>query len=258
MTHSTIRRTTLLAATFVIGLAGCDRQEGTASQQSTTSPTTELPQGGVPAPASRTATEITTRDAPATIAADVASLKAPAQAAVLRAIDQRIVDEARLAERTSRTPAIQRLAHELVRLHRDEMSSQKAIFTRMHVWPVASLASREIEGDEEGGLQAMRGLSGHALDREFLVEEIRSHAQGVEVTDRMFPGLEGSELQAEVLRSRTGLTAYLATLTDMQRSPGVAEMQGAAARPRRQPADVGPGLCSSLAHAAGRPAGHPS
>jgi predicted outer membrane protein len=226
MTHSTIRRTTLLAATFAIGLAGCDRQEGSASQQSTTSLPTELPQGGVLAPASPTATEITTRDAPATIAADVASLKAPAQAAVLRAIDQRVVDQARLAERTSRTPAIQRVAHELVRLHHDEMSTQQAIFTRMHVWPVASPASREIEGDEEGGLQAMRGLRGHAFDSEFLDEEIRTHAEGVEVIDRMFPGLKGSELQAEVLRSRTGLTAYLATLTDMQKSPGVAEMQG--------------------------------
>jgi hypothetical protein len=96
----------------------------------------------------------------------------------------------------------------------------------MHVWPVASPASREIEGDEEGGLQAMRGLRGHAFDSEFLDEEIRTHAEGVEVIDRMFPGLKGSELQAEVLRSRTGLTAYLATLTDMQKSPGVAEMQG--------------------------------
>jgi len=226
MTHSIIRRTTLLAATFAIGLAACDRQEGTASQQSTTSPPTELPQGGVAAPASPTATEITTRDAPATVAADVASAKAPAQAAVLRAIDQRIVDEARLAERTSRTPAIQRVAHELVRLHHDEMSNQQAMFTRMHVSPVASPASREIEGDDEGGLQAMRGLEGHTFDSVFLDEEIRAHAQGVEVIDRMFPGVRGSELQAEVLRSRTGLTAYLATLTDLQGSPGVAEMQG--------------------------------
>jgi predicted outer membrane protein len=226
MSHCTIRRTTLLAATFAIGLAGCDRQEGATSQQSTTPATTELAPGGVTAPASPTASEIAPSAEAEAIAADVSSLKAPGQAAVLRAIDQRILDEAKLAEQRSGSGQIKRVAHELVRLHHDDLSTEQSMFARMHVRPAGNPISHEIDGDAEGGLQAMRGLKGQTFDGYFLDEEIRAHAQGVEVIDRMFPAVKGSELQAEILRSRTGLTAYLATLTDMQKSTGVAEMQG--------------------------------
>ncbi len=231
MSHSTIRRTTLLAATLAIGLAGCDRQEGATSQQSTTPATTELAPGGVTPPASA-ASEVAPSAEAEAIAADVSSLKAPGQAAVLRAIDQRILDEAKLAEQRSGSGEIKRVAHELVRLHRDDLSTEQSLFARMHIRAAGNPISHEIDGDAEGGLQAMRGLKGHTFDGYFLDEEIRAHAQGVEVIDRMFPGVKGSELQAEILRNRTGLTAYLATLTDMQRSTdmqkstGVAEMQG--------------------------------
>jgi len=228
MSHSTIRRTTLLAVTFAIGLAGCDRQEGATSQQSTTPATTELAPGGVTPPGAPTASEVTPSAEAEAMAADVSSLKAPAQAAVCRAIDQRILDEAKLAEQRSGSAEIKRVAHELVRLHHDELSTEQSIFARMHIRPAGNPISHEIDGDAEGGLQAMRGLKGHTFDAYFLDEEIRAHAQGVEVIDRMFPSVKGSELQAEVLRSRTGLTAYLATLTDMQKGTGVAEMQGGA------------------------------
>ncbi|HEY3817509.1 MAG TPA: DUF4142 domain-containing protein [Polyangiaceae bacterium] len=237
MSHSTpVSRTTLLAVTLVLCLAACDRREGSTSQQSTASPTSELAPGGVSAePASGGASGAASNQAANTDATPFATMDLAGQAVVLRAIDHRILKEAQLAERASTNADIKRVAHELHRLHRDEISTEQAIFARMHIRPASNEVSRQIDADTDRQLQALRGLGGPQFDTAFLDDEVRAHAQGVDDVDRMFPSVKGSELQAEVLRSRTGLTAYLVTLTDLQKNIGVAQMQGSgssAGKPR--------------------------
>ena len=222
MEHGWMKLTRLLVgATMVLGFGACDRSD-TARTAPSETPT---PPGGLGT------TDPTT---PPLAAADVSTLDDDERAAVLRAIDVRIGKEAQLAEGNAGSDGVRQVANNLVVLHRDEMSDDGAIWAHGRLDVTDTAVQRQLESDTANALQVMRALTGPAFDREFLDQEVRAHREGVDLVDRMFPGVVDANLEAEMLRSRPALTIYLDKLTRMQRGVGVAEMQGAA--PAEKPA----------------------
>ena len=234
MVHLCRSRSMVGVALLVLGGPACDRPSSggpPGSAQTTPSPqavagatttssleqaptpqaTTEAP-GGAPAP---------------TTTLDVSGLDDAALAAVLQSIHLAIAQEAQVAEATTKTQEVARLAHEMSLLHTHVLTTDQTLFQQLAIVPRVNAVSRQIDADTANVVAALRDARDGSFDREYLERLTLRLQESGQLFDRMIAVARAADLKAELSRNRADLANQLLEASRVEQGlrPGVTNMQ---------------------------------
>jgi Domain of unknown function (DUF4142) len=165
-------------------------------------------------------------------ALDVSKLDDDGLAGVLRSFHQRIARQAHLAETSTRSAEVARVAHEMRILHSDTMTTDTVLLRRFGIVPRDSPVSRSIDADSARALPGLRQARGSAFDRVYLQDQTRTLQESVAVFAQAASVVRNRYLKEEILHDRDDALENLQAVSRQQRRSdlGVTNLQPPSAR----------------------------
>jgi putative membrane protein len=162
-----------------------------------TTPTTTTPTAGAPADDGSGST------------ADVSHFHDADVAAVLRTVNQGELDEAQLALAKSKSADVRRFAQHMATDHREMLTKDKALLSRIHVTPSDNVVSQQLKTDGRQELTTLQGDTGRDFDRAYMDAQVKGHHHALALIDEMLPSVENGDYKTAIQGARGKVEHHL-------------------------------------------------
>jgi predicted outer membrane protein len=139
-------------------------------------------------------------------------------AAVVQAFDDGEIRIAQLVEGRTTNDQVKRLAHDLLVSHQSMLFSDKALWSRLHVAPIANAVSARVDADTQNELTLLTSVRGDSFDRDYVELQIRDQKGAIELVGRIVPKLNSASFKAALNAARSRLEGHVRLAESAQES----------------------------------------
>ena len=143
---------------------------------------------------------------------DMAGLRDPEIAAVMRAMHQSEVQEAQLAQSKTASDEVKRFARDAIATRSERLRREDSLFSRLQLTPNDNAVSNQFSVESQSRLAMLRRAHGPDFDLAYIDAEIRSHqhALELELIQRLLLQAHDSGLKVELGDTRQAIQRELA------------------------------------------------
>jgi putative membrane protein len=149
---------------------------------------------------------------------DVSSLNDAQVAAVMQALNTGEIQQAQLAQSKARSPEVKRFAQKMLAAHRDMMTADATLLSRIKITPSDNAISNQLKTDAQNDMSTLQEPTGRDFDRDYIDSQVRAHNRAIELVDRMAMNVQNSELRTNLQNARPKIEQHLRDAERIQQS----------------------------------------
>lgn len=130
-------------------------------------------------------------------------------AAILTALDEGQVNQAKAGETNAGTPAVRDFAHVIGVAHSRSSDEQKSLLRRLPISPAPNEVSRALEKGFSSEQLTLEAAKGAAFDNELVNREVVQHAHTIELLDALAPQAKNEDIRLSIEKARAIEEAHL-------------------------------------------------
>ncbi len=201
----------VITAAFVLTLTGCAttaEDERVQAFGTTGAPMTSEPRQQVQPSTPSPLTQAT---------ATAEQVSEPQILALLRAVNQGEIDEAKVAQGKATDPQVKQFADTMVADHGQMLDDERRLAAKLSLTPMESAKSRELEQGTKSKIEELKNLSGADLDKKYIENQVNEHAEGLTlIRSTILPNVKTAELRTLIKGTEAKVSKHLSDARDIQ------------------------------------------
>ncbi|WP_437512052.1 DUF4142 domain-containing protein [Sorangium sp. So ce1099] len=142
-------------------------------------------------------------------------------AAVVSAMNTGEIQQAHIALRSARLPAVIDFARHMDLMHGEAERRQSTLFARLGIVPRPNAVSESLVAEAASFTTSLRDEPAGAFDRTYILAQVAMHQRGLSLLDaQLLPRAQSPEVRAELEQARAEVAAHLASAEQILSSMG--------------------------------------
>jgi putative membrane protein len=138
-------------------------------------------------------------------------------AAIASTADKGEIEQAKLAQTTSKDAGVKKFAGMMVAHHGDNQKKMTALLQKQKITPQDNPISTQLAGDSAKLVETLKGQKGKDFDRAYIDAQVKEHSQVLDMLDnKLIPSAKNAEFKAALQAFRPKVEEHLKAAQELQ------------------------------------------